>query len=391
MIPYGKHHIDEEDIAAVVEVLKNQALTQGPTVDAFEKNVADYVGVKYAVAVSSCTAALHMAALAAGVKQGKRLITSPITFVSTSNAAFYAGGKPGFSDIDPKTLNLCPKALEETLAKTPDVAAIAPVHFGGLPCDMEAIKSVADKYGAVIIEDAAHAIGATYPNGKHVGSCENSLMTVFSFHPVKQIAAGEGGMICTNDEQVYRFLLRFRSHGINKLDDSFVLQDMSTTEGEINPWYYEMLELGMHYRITDIQCALGNSQLKKLDTFVKKRRDLAIRYDEALTGFKHIRPAQPMQRNNSGLHLYALRINFEAIGTNRVTFMKKLREKDIGSQVHYIPVPSNPYYRDQGFNPDDYPAAMEYYQQALSIPLFYDLTYDQQDMIIATLAELTSN
>lgn len=388
MIPYGKHFIDEEDIAAVVEVLKGPSLTQGNTIGAFEKNVADYVGVKYTVAVSSCTAALHMAAIAAGVEKGKRLVTTPLTFVSTANAAFYAGGMPGFSDINPSTLNLCPIALEKTLASIPDVAAIVPVHYGGLPSDMEAIKFVADKYGAVIIEDAAHAIGATYTNGQKVGCCENSLMTVFSFHPVKQIAAGEGGMICTNDENVYRFLLRFRSHGINKLDDNFIVKDMAMTDGEVNPWYYEMLELGMNYRITDIQCALGNSQLSKLDKFITRRRQIASEYDKAFAGHQNIRPAQPMHRENSGLHLYTLRINFDAIGTSRATFMKRLREKNIGTQVHYIPVPSNPFYRKLGFKPEDYPIALSYYQEALSIPLYYDISDEEVKYVISSIGSL---
>ncbi|MFZ3087901.1 MAG: DegT/DnrJ/EryC1/StrS family aminotransferase, partial [Methylotenera sp.] len=243
MIPYGKHHIDEEDIQAVVNVLRSGILTQGPAIEAFEQAIAGYVGAKYAVAVSSGTAALHLAALAAGVGPGTSLVTTPITFVASANAGLYAGGRVVFADIDPDTVNMSPDALKMALAKNSDARAVIPVHFAGLPCDMPAIKLAADQTGAVVIEDAAHALGATYPDGKRVGSCAHSLMTIFSFHPVKAIAAGEGGMITTNDEATYRKLLRSRSHGINKLDDPFLLPSEAVTDGHPNPWYYEMQEL----------------------------------------------------------------------------------------------------------------------------------------------------
>lgn len=388
MIPYGRHHIDSEDIAAVVDILSGKQLTQGPMVDAFEEAVAAYVGARHALAVSSGTAALHLAAMAAGVGPGRRLITSPITFVASANAALYCGGGIGFADIDPATANMSPDALERALADHPDTAAVIPVHFGGLPCDMEAIARIARARGAMVIEDAAHALGARQADGTRVGSCSNSDMTCFSFHPVKAIAAGEGGMITTNDTALYRRLLRLRSHGINKLDDPFQAPDAATENGQPNPWYYEMQELGYHYRITDIQCALALSQMKKLDTFIARRRTLARTYDAAFAGFRHLRPAQPAARDRSGLHIYVLRIDFAAIGSSRGDVMRALRARGIGSQVHYIPVPIQPHYARLGFGPADCPAAMSYYAEALSIPLFYDLTDAQQSEVIAALRDI---
>lgn len=388
MIPYGKHHVDEEDIQAVVDVLKSGILTQGPAIEAFEQAIAKYVGVKYAVALSSGTAALHLAALAAGVGPGKSLVTSPITFVASANAALYVGGRVVFADIDTDTVNMSPESLKRALTNNPDVRAAVPVHFAGLPCDMPAIKAAADQAGAVVIEDAAHALGATYPSGQRVGSCAFSLMTIFSFHPVKAIAAGEGGMITTNDDAIYRKLLRLRSHGINKLDDPFQLPEQAATDGAPNPWYYEMQELGFHYRITDMQCGLALSQFKKLDRFIARRRALAKKYDEAFAGMKNCRPAQKTGRDLSGHHLYVLRIDFEKLGKNRGQLMQELRSRQIGSQVHYIPVPMQPHYRRLGSRPEDYPNAQAYYQEALSIPLFYDLTDEQQLAVIAAIKEL---
>jgi perosamine synthetase len=388
MIPYGRHHIGEEDIQAVVDVLKHASLTQGPMVEAFEMEIAKYVGAKYAVAVSSCTAGLHLAALVAGVRPGRYLATSPITFVSTANAAIFAGGRPIFADIDPETINLSAGSLKELLAEYPDTAAVVPVHFAGLPCDMPAIKAAADTVGAIVIEDAAHALGAIYPDGKRVGSCPHSLMTVFSFHPVKAIATGEGGMITTNDEATYRRLMRLRSHGINKLDDSMHLSYQAETNGVMNPWYYEMQELGFHYRITDIQCALGISQLKQLNQFLSRRHELVAQYDDAFSRFSCCHPAQLSDRDNSAHHLYILRINFEESPATRAELMWSLRNKGIITQVHYIPVPAHPYYRKLGCDPKDYPNAWKYYSEALSIPLFFDLTNDQQQFVLDSLCEL---
>lgn len=388
MIPYGKHHIDEDDIQAVVDILRSGILTQGPAVEAFEHAIAEYVDAKYAVAVSSGTAALHLAALVAGLKPGASLVTSPITFVASANAGLYVGGQIVFADIDPATVNMSPGALKDALAKNTDARVVIPVHFAGLPCDMQAIKSIADQAGAIVIEDAAHALGASYPDGQRVGSCAYSLMTIFSFHPVKAIAAGEGGMITTNDESTYRKLLRLRSHGINKLDDPFQLPEQAETNGVRDPWYYEMQELGFHYRITDMQCGLALSQLKKLDRFIARRLVLVKRYDEAFAGMRNCRPAQTAGREQSGHHLYVLRIDFDAVGLTRGQMMRELRERGIGSQVHYIPVPAQPHYRRLGFKPEYYPNAQKYYQQALSIPLFYDLTDEQQEQVIYAIKEL---
>lgn len=388
MIPYGRHHIDEEDVQAVVDILTGGLLTQGPMVETFEAAVADYVGAKYSVAVSSCTAALHIGAVAAGMEPGSSLVTSPITFVASSNAALYAGGGALFADVDPETVNMSPESLRQTLEAHDDVRVVSPVHFGGLACDMAAIKAIADSAGAVIVEDAAHALGGTYADGSRVGSGKHSLMAAFSFHPVKAIAAGEGGMVTTNDEAIYRRLLRLRSHGINKLDDTFKCPSQAGEASHPNPWYYEMQELGFHYRITDIQCALALSQLKKLDRFIARRRELAAKYDAAFAGFENCRPAQPDGREKSGLHLYVVRIDFDNAKINRAELMKSLRARDIGSQVHYIPVPAQPLYRDLGFKPEDYPHANAYYHEALSIPLFYDLSDEQQQHVIDSLAEL---
>jgi len=388
MITYGHHYIDEEDIQAVVDVLRSGKLTQGPMIAAFEEAVCSYVGAKYAVAVSSCTAGLHLAALVAGIEPGKSLVTSPMTFIASANAALYAGGDPFFADVDSETINMSPASLTAVLQQNSSVRAVVPVHFAGLPCDMPAIKAAADKAGAMVIEDAAHAMGAQYPDGNFVGSCSHSHMTAFSFHPVKAIAAGEGGMITTNDEGMYRKLLRLRSHGVNKLDDPFQLPEQAGENGVKDPWYYEMQELGYHYRITDIQCGLALSQLKKLDKFIARRRKLTKVYDEAFAGMQYCRPAQHAGRDLSAHHLYVLRFKFDELGISRVQLMKDLAARDIGCQVHYIPVPVHPYYRKLGFKPENYPNAQHYYREALSIPLFYDLTDEQQNHIIRSIKGL---
>ncbi|MGO4353292.1 UDP-4-amino-4,6-dideoxy-N-acetyl-beta-L-altrosamine transaminase [Rhizobium sp. RAF36] len=389
MIPYGRHHIDESDIQAVADLLRDGFLTQGPMVGAFENAVAAYTGSKYAVAVSSATSGLHLAAAVAGAGPARALVTSPITFVASANAALYNGAAPLFVDIDPETVNLDPAKLEKLLAANSNVTAVMPVHYGGLACDMAAIRDIANRYGVSVIEDAAHALGGHYADGGVIGNGAFSDMTVFSFHPVKAIAAGEGGMIITNSEESYRRLLRLRSHGINKLDDPFIHTEDAFADGEANPWYYEMVELGYNYRITDIQSALGLSQFGKLDQFISRRRQLAKRYDAAFSDFANLRPAQPGEsRDRSGLHIYVVRIDFKKIGMGRGELMRALKARNIGSQVHYIPVTSQPYYRNLGFRTADYPNAADFYDQALSIPLYVDLSDDEQTMVIEALREL---
>lgn len=385
IIPYGKHFIDQDDIDAVVDVLKHKNLTQGGEVESFENAVADFVGAKYAVAMSSWTAGLHMANLALGIKKGDSVITSPITFVATSNSVIYCNAKPVFSDIDNSSINLCPKKLEQTINDNPDVKAIIPVHYGGVSCDMESISQLAKKYNLFIIEDAAHALGARHFDGSMVGSCKFSVMTGFSFHPVKSIAAGEGGMITTNNYDIYKTLLRLRSHGINKLDDAFINKELSTTKETSNPWYYEMQELGYNYRITDIQCALGKSQLNKLDTFINKRKYLVDRYDKAFSNLNFISPIQKQFRAVSSHHIYVVRIDFEKIKKSRAEVMNLLKNAGIITQVHYIPVTSQPYYANLKYITEEYKNSLKYYKECLTLPLHYSLTDEDQDYVINKL------
>lgn len=382
-IPYGRHFLDESDIQAVVEVLRHGWLTQGPKVGEFEAAVAARVGVKYAVAVSSGTAALHIACMAAGIGKGDTVVTSPNTFVASANCAAYVGAIPQFSDIDPETINLDPRKLDGRCAELERVKAIIPVHFAGLPCDMPAIRKIADRHGSVVIEDAAHALGAVYDDGRPVGNCAHSDMTVFSFHPVKIIATAEGGMVTTNSETLYRDLLRLRSHGINKDKDPYLHPEHAYTDGIANPWYYEMRELGFNYRITDVQCALGLSQFGKLDRFLQRRRELALRYDRIFAETPHITPIQRDGRSNSAHHLYVVRIDYQAAGRSRASLMQELRARNINCQVHYIPVHYHPYYRANGHRHDRFPEAEHYYEQALSLPLYYALSDDDQDYVVA--------
>lgn len=385
MIPYGKHYVDEDDIAAVVATLRSSHLTQGPMVEKLENAICDYVGSKYAVAVSSCTAGLHICCVAAGVGAGDSIVTSPITFVASANCGAYCGANVQFADIDSSTLNIDPERIRQAIAQSGKVKAVIPVHFCGHVCDMLSIESVVDGAGITVIEDAAHALGSVYNCGTKVGSCIYSDMTVFSLHPVKSIAAGEGGVITTNSYEIYKKLLRLRSHGINKADDEFYEVESAYTEGKVNPWYYEMQELGFHYRITDFQCALALSQLRKLDMFVAKRRLLALRYDEIFSRIDFISPAQRGDRNKSANHIYPVAIDFEKLGRSRSDVMYKLRELGIITQVHYIPVTSHPYYKYKANSSDEYPKAANYYSKTLTLPLYYKLTEEEQDYVVSSL------
>ena len=387
-IPYGRHYVDDADVEAVNRVLREGWITQGPKLEEFEQAIAQYVGARHAIAVSNGTAALHLACAAAGFGAGDRVITSPNTFVASANGAVYVGASPDFSDIHPETLNMDPALLAQRAEALGGARGVIPVHFGGVPCDMPAIKAVADRYGAIVIEDAAHAIGAINPDGSRVGSCRHSHMATFSFHPVKVMTTGEGGMITTNDETLYRRLLRLRSHGINKLDDPLVNSENAFTDGETNAWYYEMQDVGFNYRITDIQAALGLSQFAKLDRFLARRKALARAYDRIWEGHPYVRPTQKGTREASALHLYVVRIAFRKAGTTRDKFMKALRKIGITTQVHYIPVHYHPFYAARGFGKGQFPVAEAYYEEALSLPLYYGLTDDEQAFVVESIDRL---
>ena len=387
MIPYGRHHIDGEDIKSVIKVLKSDNLTQGPLISAFENEISKYVGVKYSVVVASCTAGLHLASIVSKLKKGKKLLTSPITFVATANSSLYCGAETIFADIDSSTINISTESIKEVISKN-KIHAIAPVHFGGLPCDMKKIKEIANKINAVTYEDAAHAFGASFQDGSKVGSCKYSDMTVFSFHPVKSIAMGEGGIITTNSKKIYKQLLRLRNHGIEKNNDNFIFKKRGLSNKTNNPWYYEVQELGYHYRVTDIQCALGLSQLKKINKFLSRRRELAINYDLAFENLKNCKPVQKKMRDISSNHLYILKVNFKKLKKARADLMREFKSVGIQTQVHYIPVTSHPYFRKKNFKKHNLFNAYQYYDSALSIPLFYDLTDKEQRYVIEQVKKL---
>lgn len=385
MIPYGRQDISEEDIQAVVDVLHSDWLTQGPAVERFEQEVARYCGAKYAVAVSSATAALHIACLAAGVKPGDAHWTSPNSFVASANCGLYCGAQPDFVDIDPRTYNLSVDALEEKLARAEKQGrlpkVVIPVHFAGQSCDMEAIAGLGKRYGFSVIEDASHAIGGRYRDTR-VGSCAFSDMTVFSFHPVKIITTGEGGMVLTNRQDLYEKLVRLRSHGITR-DPRFM-------EGESDgPWYYQQIELGFNYRITDIQAGLGSSQMKRLDEFVARRLYLAERYDTLLRELPLTLPWRQADAYSS-FHLYVVRLHLDAIGKTHRQVFEGLRQEGVGVNLHYIPVHTQPYYRRLGFEPGDFPQAEQYYREAISLPLYAGLSDNEQDRVVQALKEVLS-
>ncbi len=388
MNSYGKQSTNLRDAFVVGWQVWRKSLTQGPKIQEFESAVAKKVGAKYAVAVSSATAGLHLALLALELEPNSEVATSPISFLSSSNAALYAGLKPRFIDIDPETLNISiTKALRE-ISEGNSIKALIPVHMAGSACELEELSKVARARGVAIVEDAAHALGGRYSNGQPVGNCAFSDMTVFSFHPVKSVTTGEGGVITTNREDLYRKLLRLRSHGINQLDDPLVDPILGFTDGKKNLWYHEMQELGFHYRLSEIQAALGVSQLKKLDKFISKRKRLAKNYDEMLKGNARIQVPQRQLRDSSAHHLYILLIDFSAMSISRNELMIKLRHAGIGTQVHYRPIPTQPYYQKQGYTANDLPNAMEYYSNCLSIPLHPNLSKKEQRKIIRKLSQI---
>jgi UDP-4-amino-4,6-dideoxy-N-acetyl-beta-L-altrosamine transaminase len=367
-IPYATQWIDDEDIEAVAAALRSSYLTQGPLVKEFEDKIAKYCGAKYAVAVNSGTSALHAACHAAGVNPGDEVITSPITFVASANAVLYCGGKPVFADISDDTINIGPAEIKNRLSNR--TRAIIPVHFAGHPCDMEEISGIAEKNKLSIIEDAAHALGAEY-KGTRIGSCKYSDMTVLSFHAVKHITTGEGGIITTNDETLYQKLIRFRTHGITR--------DVESDEG---PWYYEMQQLGYNYRITDFQCALGISQLAKLDRFVARRREIVARYQKEFSNENSL--ILPIEKENcaSSWHLYIIQVK----GDRKKTF-QTLRDKGIGVNAHYLPVYLQPYYQKLGYKRGSCPKAETYYSRTITLPLYPKMSDPDVAVVIKAVRE----
>ncbi len=376
MIPYGKQSISKDDVDAVIDVLKSDFLTQGPAIEIFEDKVKDYCKSRYASSFNSATSALHAACMAIGVGKGDYVWTSAITFVASSNCALYCGANIDFIDIDSNSSNICIDKLEEKLKKSQQEntlpKAIIPVHLTGQSCDMKKIKELSDKYGFSIIEDASHAIGGKYL-GDSIGSCKYSDVTIFSFHPVKIITTAEGGIATTNDKNLFNKLNLFRSHGITR-DKNFLL---SKNEG---PWYYEQLELGYNYRMTDLQAALGSSQMNQLESFVTKRHELASRYDSLL---KDVNVKTPIQcsYNYSSYHLYVIRVNSSC---HRSIF-ENFRKKNILVNLHYIPVYHHPYYQKLGFKNGYCPEAEKYYSEAISIPIYPDLKKEEQQLIVDIL------
>ena len=383
MIPYGKQDITQADIDAVVGVLKSDFLTQGPQVPAFESTLINATGANYALAVNSATSALHIACLALGLGEGDSLWTTPITFVASANCGLYCGAKVDFVDIDPATYNLCPKALEEKLIRAKDLGTLpkvlVAVHLCGQPCDMKAIHALSIEYGFRVIEDASHAIGGHYL-GQPIGSCEYSDITVFSFHPVKIVTTAEGGAALTNNKELADKMALYRSHGITR--DETLMENASH-----GGWYYEQVDLGFNYRMTELQAALGVSQISRLEEFVAARHKLAERYNDKLASLPIVLPYQ-LPNTYSGLHLFVIRLNLGEISKTHKQVFDELRESGIGVNLHYIPVHLQPYYQKMGFKQGDFPHAEAYYSDAISIPMFHGMTFEQQDEVICKLTQI---
>ncbi|HUF82142.1 MAG TPA: UDP-4-amino-4,6-dideoxy-N-acetyl-beta-L-altrosamine transaminase [Burkholderiales bacterium] len=384
-IPYARQSISQADIDAVVRVLRSDWLTQGPDIERFEKNVATACGAQHAIAVSNGTAALHLACMAFDLGPGDLLWTSPNTFAASANCARYCGADVDFVDIDSRTYNLSVPALEEKLARAKRAGrlpkVLVPVHFGGQSCDMEAIGALAGRYGFRVVEDASHAVGAEY-RAARVGACQHSDIAVFSFHPVKILTTGEGGMLMTNDHALARKLRLLRTHGITR--------DRSEMQGESEgPWYYQQVELGYNYRMTEIQAALGASQLVRLDEFLSRRRELAHRYDALLKGLPLATPSED-PAGRSSWHLYVIQLELEALRKSRGAVFERMRAAGVLVNVHYIPVHMQPYYRALGFKPGDFPASERYYERAISLPLYFGLSDADQDRVVDVLRQSVS-
>ena len=384
MIPYGKHNINAADIKSVTKVLKSDFITQGKQIEIFEKKIKKYLGVRFAVAVSSCSAGLHLAAKAINLKKGNVMLTSPITFCSTANAALHCGAKVEFADVDYETGNISIESIKKKLKKK-RIKALFPVHFGGLPCKMKEIRKLSKKNNFYIIEDAAHALGSKYDDGTKVGSCKYSDMAVFSFHPVKSITTGEGGIITTNNKSLYEKLIKLRSHGIEKNSKKFL-----NSKAKKFPWYYEVHHLSNHYRLTDFQCVLGSSQLNRLNSFINKRRQIAAYYDRVFKNNKNLIPLQNFQRHYSSNHLYILRINFKKIKKSRTEIMNLLRRKGIITQVHYIPLILQKIY-DYKFKKSNFKNTLNLYDSILSIPIYFDLKKKDQIKVINEINNAIEN
>jgi UDP-4-amino-4,6-dideoxy-N-acetyl-beta-L-altrosamine transaminase len=369
MIPYGKQSINEDDKKSVLEVLDSNWLTTGPKVAEFEEKFAKYVGAKYAVAVSSGTAGLHLACLAGGLEEGDELITSPMTFAASANCALYCGAKPIFVDIDEKTGLIDENLIEKKI--TDKTKIIIPVHYAGQSCQMEKIKEIADKNNLIIIEDACHALGATFKKEK-VGNCSFSDMSVFSFHPVKHITTGEGGMITTNSKKLYEKLLSLRSHGMVREEEKLI----NKNDG---PWYHEMQELGFNYRITDFQCALGISQLFRIDEFAVRRQEIAEKYLEEFSEIEEIECLDLVENNTNAYHLFVIRTKNKE---TRGKLFEYLKEQEIFCQVHYIPVYQHPYYEKLGYEKGICPQAESFYEKIISIPIYPELKDEEQEKVI---------
>ena len=379
-IPYGRQNISEADIQAVVDVLRSDFLTQGPIVPTFEQSVIAHCGASYGVAVNSATSALHIACLALGLGPGDWLWTTPITFVASANCGLYCGAQVDFVDIDPRTYNLCPQALATKLAEAEKAGrlpkVVVAVHLCGQPCDMAAIHALRQTYGFKLIEDASHAIGGQYKH-EPIGNCRYSDITVFSFHPVKIITTAEGGMAVTNDAELAHAMALLRSHGITR-------DEAHMTHASDGPWYYQQIGLGFNYRMTELQAALGLSQMQRLDAFVTQRHSLAQRYDAMLADLPLVTPWQHPD-SHSGLHLYVIRLRLKLIHKTHREVFEGLRAQGIGVNVHYIPVHTQPYYSRMGFAENDFPHAQHYYAEAISLPMYQGLTHAQQDHVVDTL------